>query len=60
MKKHLPRGGAKEPMVNNPSEASMPKNQVRTVGLLSPENQIRTVGPLAANEKIGTQRGLKL
>jgi hypothetical protein len=47
-------------MVNNPSEASMPKNQVRTVGLLSPENQIRTVGPLAANEKIGTQRGLKL
>jgi hypothetical protein len=38
----------------------MPKNQVRTVGLLSPENQVRTVGLLVANEKIGAQRGLKL
>jgi hypothetical protein len=27
-------------------EASSPKNQVRTVGLLSPKNQVKTVGPL--------------
>jgi hypothetical protein len=27
-------------------EASSPRNQVRTVGLLSPKNQVKTVGPL--------------